>query len=136
MGWRHRFFCSSFFPSNSQLIKKGTNLPPFHLAIEICTRILGTLKWSFFFSSFITCFSPARGYCNCALSHAVSNHQPLSAHHVTMQIGSGRRERITLSASAEPCGSLCVCQQLEELKQQQHLQGARSGFYRTTHNAV
>lgn len=26
----------------------------------------------------------ARGYCNCALSHAVSNHPPLSAHHVTM----------------------------------------------------
>lgn len=58
LGWRHRFFCSSFFPSNSQLIKKGTNLPPFHfsakryLAIEICTRILGTLKWSCFFFFF------------------------------------------------------------------------------------
>lgn len=52
------FFVPLFSPSNSQLIKKGTNLPPFHfsakryLAIEICTRILGTLKWSCFFFFF------------------------------------------------------------------------------------
>lgn len=91
------FFCSSF-SINARLINKtryqSASLPPlssvreqlqYSAALKVTARDkMFHITHSVFFFCGSTCFSPARGYCNCALSHRVSNHQLLCAHHVTM----------------------------------------------------